>query len=67
MEAEYEKTDPEKYRESWENLKSANGILVPGGFGTRGTEGKIAAAKFARENKVPYLGTHNKWIVEFGM
>ncbi|CAB4446626.1 unnamed protein product [Rhizophagus irregularis] len=56
LEAEYEKENPEKYRESWENLRSANGILVPGGFGTRGTEGKIAAAKFARENNVPYLG-----------
>jgi CTP synthase len=31
-------------------------ILVPGGFGKRGTEGKIAAVKFARENKIPYLG-----------
>jgi CTP synthase len=56
LEAECEETDPEKYRESWDILKSANGILVPGGFGTRGTEGKIAAAKFSRENKVPYLG-----------
>lgn len=37
-------------------LKSADGILVPGGFGVRGTEGKILAAKYARENKVPYLG-----------
>ncbi len=33
-----------------------HGILVPGGFGTRGVEGKIAAAKFARENNVPYMG-----------
>ncbi len=33
-----------------------DGILVPGGFGNRGTEGKIAAAKYARENNVPYLG-----------
>jgi len=37
-------------------LKSLDGILVPGGFGDRGTEGKIAAAKYARENKVPYYG-----------
>ncbi len=35
---------------------TAQGILVPGGFGDRGTEGKIAAAKWARENKIPYLG-----------
>lgn len=37
-------------------LKDADGILVPGGFGHRGVEGKIAAIKYARENKVPYLG-----------
>jgi CTP synthase len=37
-------------------LEDADGILVPGGFGKRGTEGKIKAIKFARENKVPYLG-----------
>jgi CTP synthase len=37
-------------------LEGVNGILVPGGFGQRGTEGKILAARFARERKVPYLG-----------
>jgi CTP synthase len=37
-------------------LKNMNAILVPGGFGKRGTEGKIAAIRYARENKVPYLG-----------
>ena len=37
-------------------LKGLNGILVPGGFGDRGTEGKIAAARYARENKIPYYG-----------
>lgn len=37
-------------------LADADGILVPGGFGTRGVEGKILAAKYARENKIPYLG-----------
>lgn len=41
---------------AWEMLKSSDGILVPGGFGIRGIEGKIMAAKYARENKVPYLG-----------
>ncbi len=39
-----------------ERLQQASGIIVPGGFGERGIEGKIAAAKFARENKIPYLG-----------
>jgi CTP synthase len=37
-------------------LKKYDAILVPGGFGKRGVEGKIAAARYARENKVPYLG-----------
>jgi len=37
-------------------LENVHGILVPGGFGERGTEGKIAAAKFARERGVPYFG-----------
>ena len=37
-------------------LKGLDGILVPGGFGDRGTEGKIAAARYARENQVPYYG-----------
>lgn len=45
-----------KDKESWEKLKSAQGIIVPGGFGTRGTEGMIMTAKYCRENKVPYLG-----------
>lgn len=37
-------------------LKSMDAILIPGGFGVRGTEGKISAIRYARENKVPYLG-----------
>jgi len=39
-----------------ETLKDMDAILVPGGFGKRGIEGKIAAVKYAREGKVPYLG-----------
>ena len=39
-----------------ERLDGVHGILVPGGFGERGTEGKIAAVQFARERKVPFLG-----------
>jgi CTP synthase len=46
----------EQLDESWTCVKSAHGILVPGGFGDRGVEGKIAAIKYARENKVPFLG-----------
>jgi len=48
--------DPEKYSEAWDVLKNADGILVPGGFGIRGIEGKIKAAEYARINKIPYLG-----------
>ena len=40
----------------WDIIQQADGIVVPGGFGSRGTEGKIQAARYARENKVPYLG-----------
>ncbi|NSW52726.1 MAG: CTP synthase [Anaerolineae bacterium] len=47
--------DLEKGR-SWEAVQAAHGILVPGGFGPRGIEGKISAIRYARENKVPYLG-----------
>ncbi|MDP1633654.1 MAG: CTP synthase, partial [Gallionellaceae bacterium] len=39
-----------------QSLKHLDAILVPGGFGKRGTEGKIAAIRYARENKIPYLG-----------
>ena len=40
----------------WDVIEKADAILVPGGFGSRGIEGKIMAARHARENKVPYLG-----------
>jgi len=40
----------------WEIIEHADAILVPGGFGSRGIEGKIMAARYAREQKVPYLG-----------
>ena len=46
----FEQEDPAPY------LQKVHGILVPGGFGERGSEGKILAAKFAREKKVPYFG-----------
>nr|KAJ3411814.1 CTP synthase ura7 [Polyrhizophydium stewartii] len=48
--------DPLRFHDAWKKVVAANGILVPGGFGERGTEGKIAAIKWARENKVPFLG-----------
>lgn len=40
----------------WEQFTGLNGIVVPGGFGERGIEGKIAAARWAREHQIPYLG-----------
>lgn len=40
----------------WEKLRSCDGILVPGGFGKRGIEGKILAAEYARTNNIPYFG-----------
>lgn len=46
----FEQEDPSPY------LEKVHGILVPGGFGERGSEGKIKAAQFARERKVPYFG-----------
>ena len=48
--------DPEAHAAAWELLKGADGVLVPGGFGIRGIEGKIKAAEYARKNDVPYLG-----------
>ena len=48
-------SDLEKGR-GWDILEIVDGIVVPGGFGSRGTEGKIQTARYARENKVPYLG-----------
>lgn len=41
---------------NWELVEKADAILVPGGFGSRGTEGKILAARYAREHKIPFLG-----------
>lgn len=48
--------DFEKSRPDWTTLDMYQGIIVPGGFGSRGIEGKIAVAKYARENKIPYFG-----------
>ncbi|CAM0953694.1 unnamed protein product [Alopecurus aequalis] len=50
------KETPDAYEKAWDLLKGAHGVLVPGGFGDRGVQGKILAAKYARENNVPYLG-----------
>ncbi|HEY8304656.1 MAG TPA: CTP synthase, partial [Solirubrobacteraceae bacterium] len=49
-------TDAQDPRDARELIESADGILIPGGFGGRGIEGKIEAARIAREGRVPYLG-----------
>jgi len=46
----------EKEPEKIKNLKEYDGVIVPGGFGSRGIEGKIKAIEFCRENKIPFLG-----------
>jgi len=56
LEVGTEKSDPEAYRGSWDTVRGAHGILVPGGFGDRGVEGKIVAIQYARESKTPFLG-----------
>ena len=56
LDEKVKRDDAEKYNEAWILLKESDGILVPGGFGIRGIEGKIKAAEYARLNKIPYLG-----------
>ena len=54
VEVEVELVDSEDFEP--ERLEDADGILIPGGFGERGIEGKVAAARIARERSIPYLG-----------
>lgn len=56
LEEDTKKENLSKYHKAWHFVCQADGILVPGGFGSRGIEGMVAAAKYARENNVPYLG-----------
>ncbi|CZT03307.1 hypothetical protein WAI453_012407 [Rhynchosporium graminicola] len=56
LEEQVRKEDPATFHKAWHEVCTADGILVPGGFGKRGIEGMIAAAKWARTNKTPYLG-----------
>jgi CTP synthase len=49
-------SSPESFHKAWHELCTADGVLVPGGFGHRGTEGMIAAATWARTKPKPYLG-----------
>ncbi|KAL8796337.1 MAG: hypothetical protein Q9195_001244 [Heterodermia aff. obscurata] len=56
LELATEKQNAEEYHKAWHKICTAQGILVPGGFAERGTNGMIAAAKFARTTSKPYLG-----------
>ena len=56
LEPAIQETSPVEFHKAWQQLCAAQGILVPGGFGNRGTEGMIKAANWARKNKIPYLG-----------
>jgi CTP synthase len=54
---------------AWDELRSVDAIVVPGGFGYRGVEGKVLAARYAREQRVPYLGLclgMQTMCIEFG-
>ena len=63
LEEEMKDKDPETYHTAWKMVCAAKGIIVPGGFGSRGTEGKILAAHYARTKKIPYLGEKIKFII----
>lgn len=56
LEHEIKETNKQIFEKAWNDVSTADGILIPGGFGIRGTEGMISAAKWARENNIPYLG-----------
>ncbi|CAE8598191.1 unnamed protein product, partial [Polarella glacialis] len=56
LEANAQQLDAKKHEVAWATLRAAQGVLVPGGFGTRGIEGKVATAAYCRQSQVPYLG-----------
>lgn len=56
LEDQAKSNNPAEFHKAWHVVCTADGILVPGGFGNRGTEGMIKAAEWARTNKTPYLG-----------
>uniref|UniRef100_Q5XHA8-2 Isoform 2 of CTP synthase 1-A n=1 Tax=Xenopus laevis TaxID=8355 RepID=Q5XHA8-2 len=59
LEQETLQEEPVRYHEAWQKLCSSEGILVPGGFGVRGTEGKIQAIAWARKQKKPFLDANS--------
>ncbi|XP_052865062.1 CTP synthase [Anopheles cruzii] len=56
LERDAKRENPHLYYEAWHSLTNSHGVVVPGGFGTRGVEGKIRACQWSRENKKPFLG-----------
>nr|CAD7572110.1 unnamed protein product [Timema californicum] len=56
LEPETKMNNPVLYHEAWQQLCKSDGVIVPGGFGKRGTEGKIEACKWCRESQKPFLG-----------
>tara|TARA_B100001540_G_scaffold284379_1_gene276640 strand:- start:434 stop:2077 length:1644 start_codon:yes stop_codon:yes gene_type:complete len=56
LESSWKAKHAEDFTAAWDILKASDGVLVPGGFGDRGIEGKIVAAQYSRENNIPYLG-----------
>ena len=59
LESDMKRDNPVQYHEAWQQLCSSGGVLIPGGFGVRGMEGKILAAEWARKTKKPYLGNNS--------
>ena len=56
LEASCIKSAPAEYHKAWHSLHTADGVIVPGGFGERGTSGMLAAIRSCRENNTPFLG-----------
>jgi CTP synthase len=56
LEDSWKQQNSKEFDNAWKLLKNADGVLVPGGFGDRGIEGKILAANYARTSRTPYLG-----------
>ncbi len=56
LESGWKAKNEDDFTAAWDILKASDGVLVPGGFGDRGIEGKVVAAQYSRENNVPYLG-----------
>ena len=56
LESSWKAKNADDFAAAWDILRASDGVLVPGGFGDRGIEGKVVAAQYSRENNIPYLG-----------